>query len=363
MKETIQELATGKTKESDVSGSATSSTALEPAIWLKGILDAAKTRLFFTNFVFQTTLQKGQAETVIPYRNKYLGSSGVSYTTTTPAAGTGITATKLDNLDGVTIKPTMQASRVAIGNFALHSNAVDLIRAAQDELVYSVGDKVDAYVATQIGDATSSTSSTAGAQILYGGDATSDNTLATGDIMTTDLVAEARKLIMSKNKQYRATAAGNGGGYGAVQSASVVGNPWISTPDDPFVLFIGPAQEEAFLKDSQFVNAAEYGNNEIVLNGEIGRYLGVKIVVTNNVEQVASGSEGPDEETANAGATMTRCILMKGKKAAALVWGRKPKLSFFDNVPEVSQDIVLEAAYKCSVVHADAIVFIDVSDA
>lgn len=362
MKETIQELATGRTKESDVSGSATSSTALEPAIWLKQIVDAAKTRLFFTNFVYQTTLQKGQAETVIPYRSKYLGSSGITYATATPNAGTGITSTKLDNLDGVTIKPTMQASRVTIGNFALHSNAVDLIRAAQDELVYSIGDKVDAYVATQIGDASSSTSTLSGAQILYGGDATSDTTLATGDIMTTDLVAEARKLLMTKNKQYRAST-GAGGGYGAVQSASVTGNPWISTPDDPFVLFIGPAQEEAFLKDSQFVNAAEYGAREVILNGEIGRYLGVKIIVTNNVEQVASGSEGPDAETANAGATMTRCVLMKGKKAAALVWGQKPKLSFFDNVPEVSQDVVLEAAYKCSVIHADAIVFIDVSDA
>jgi len=361
MKETIQELATGRTKQSDVEGSATSSTALEPAVWLKVIIDAAKTRLFFTNFVYTTNLQKGQKDVVIPYRSLYLGSTGITYATSTPNDATAITSTKLDNLDGVTITPAMQASRITIGNYALNTNAIDLIRAAQEELTYSIGDKVDAYVATQIGDASSSTSSATGAQTLYGGDATSDATLATGDIITTDLVAEGRKLLMSKNKQYRAST-GTGGGYGAV-SGTVTGNPWISSPDDPFVLFIGPSQEEAFLKDSQFVNAAEYGNNEIVMNGEIGRYLGIKIVVTNNVEQVASGSEGPDAETANAGATMTRCIMMKGKKACALAWGQKPSLKFYDNIPEVSQDVVLETAYAASVVHADAIVFIDVSDA
>jgi len=216
MKETIQELATGRTKESDVAGSATSSTALEPAVWLKQIVDAAKAQLYFSNFVYQTSLQKGQKDVVIPYRSKYLGSSGITYATSTPTAGTGITATKLDNLDGVTITPAMQASRVSIGNYALQTNALDLIRAAQEELIYSIGDKVDAYVAGVIGDATSCTSSLSGAQILYGGDATSDNTLSTGDIMTTDLVAEARKLLMSRNKEYRATAAGTGGGYGAV---------------------------------------------------------------------------------------------------------------------------------------------------
>jgi hypothetical protein len=60
---------------------------------------------------------------------------------------------------------------------------------------------------------------------------------------------------------------------------------------------------------------------------------------------------------------MTRCIMMKAKRACAFAWGQKPTLKFFDNVPEVSQDVVLETAYAASVVHADAIVFVDVADA
>lgn len=360
MPETIKELATGRTKQSDTEGSATSSTALEPTIWLKKIVDAAKTTFFFKSAVREERLKQGQKDLVIPYRSKYLGS-GVQYTATTPAAGTGITTTKIDNLDGVTFTPTMQASRVSIGNFAIRTNVVSLVRAAQDELVYSIGDKVDAYIATTLGDTTSTTSATLGAQTLYGGDATSDNTLRTGDILTTDMVAEARKLLMTKNKQYRAST-GTGGGTGAV-SGTVTGNPWSSSPAEPFILFIGPSQEEAFLKDSQFVNAAEYGSREALLNGEIGKYLGIKIVSTNNVEQVASGVDGPDEDAGTAGATMTRCMLVKAGVCGALVWGQEPKLSFFDNVPEVSQEVVLETAYICDTIHGDAIVFIDVSDA
>ena len=180
--------------------------------------------------------------------------------------------------------------------------------------------------------------------------------------MTTDLVARARRLLMSKNKQFRATT-GNGGGFGAIQTATVAGNPWTASAQEPFVLYIGPAQQEAFLTDSQFTNAAEFGARGPILNGEIPGYLGIRIVVTNNVEQVASGSEGPDAETANAGATMTRCILLKAQKAVAFCWGLKPKLSFFDNVNEISQDIVLESAYDIEILHADAIIFIDVTDA
>ena len=60
---------------------------------------------------------------------------------------------------------------------------------------------------------------------------------------------------------------------------------------------------------------------------------------------------------------MTRCILLKARKSHAFCWGLKPKLSFFDNIPEISQDIVLESEYVSNVLHADAIVFGDFADA
>jgi len=361
--ETIKELATGRTQYSDVQGSAHTMHNLEPAIWLQTILDAAKQRFYFLNFCYITETQKGQKEVVIPFRSKYLGSSGITYATAAPSDGSAITATVLDNLDGITITPALQASRVTISNYAISVNAVDLLRAAQEELVYSVGDKVDQYVATTIGNALGSTSSIAYATTLFGGSATSDAGLAAGDVMTTDLLADARKALMSKYKEYRASNTGAAGGATGAVTGLVAGNPWVSTPDAPFVFFIGPAQELAFLKDSQFVNAAEYGSNKVIMNGEIGEYLGVKIISTNNVEQVAAGSEGPDAATANVAVNMTRCIMMKAQKAAAFCWGKQPSLKFWDNVPQISQDVVLESAYAASVVYADAIVFVDVADA
>jgi len=362
MKETIQELATGRTKTGDAQGAAQAGFMLEPTIWLDEVIQAAKDRWFFMDFVYQAELQKGQKDLVIPYVKEHLASAGITYATTTPNVDTTITATKIDNIDGIQVTPTLQASRVSLGNYALEVNAVDYVKAAKEELIYSIGDKIDALIATTIGDASSSTSADTGMQILYGGDATSDATLATGDILTTDLIAKAKRLLMTRNKQFRATE-GAGGGFGAIQTATSTGNPWQSTPDEPFVFFIGPAQWEALMTNSQFVNAAEFGNRDVVHNGEVAQYLGVKIIVTNNVEQIASGSEGPDSETANAGATMTRCLLVKAKKCCAFVWGYRPRLKVWDNAPEISTDIIMETSYAAKVLYSDAIISVDVTDA
>jgi N4-gp56 family major capsid protein len=360
MKETIRELA--QSQASDVQGTTVGTKyGLQPIQYLKDIVDAAKNQLFFTNFINQVTAPVGVHDVVVPRRTQYEGRSGMSFDTSERQSA-DITWTTMDTLASTIITPTPVLAGYAITNYAIKTNSVNLLQAAKDELSYAIGDRVDRLVATTIGDATSTTSTTTGAVTLYGGDATSDNTLATGDIITTDLVAQASRQLKTQNKQYRANT-GAGGGYGAINAATVTGNPWSNTPDDPFVLFIGPAQEEAFRKDSQFVNAAEYGGNEIVRNGEIGQYLGIKIVVTNNVEQVAAGAEGPDAETANAGTRMTRCILMKGKKACTLAWGQKPTLKVFDYPNRDQTRISLVCAYAASVIHADAIVFIDVADA
>jgi N4-gp56 family major capsid protein len=370
--QTIKELAQGRTQFGDIQGAAHTMHTLEPAIWLQVILDAAKQRFYFLNFCYITELQKGQKEVVIPYRTIYKGgtpyvagppTSGITYATAAPADGTAITATVLDNFEGITITPAMQASRITISNYAIQVNAIDLIRAAQEELVYSIGDKVDQYIAVTIGNALGSSATVHAATTLFGGSATRGSLLAAGDVMTTDLVADARKALMSRYKEYRTANTGAaGGGTGAV-AGTILGNPWVSSPDGPFVLFIGPAQELAFLKDSQFVNAAEYGSNKVIMNGEIGEYIGVKIISTNNVEQVAVGSAVPDATGGNALVNMTRCVMIKAQKAAAFCWGKQPSLRFWDNVPQVSQDVVMESAYAASVVYDDAIVFIDVADA
>lgn len=53
-------------------------------------------------------------------------------------------------------------------------------------------------------------------------------------------------------------------------------------------LMVSPAQEKAMLKIANFIQAERYGNNEPILNGEIGKVFGVKVLVHTDVEDLKS---------------------------------------------------------------------------
>jgi len=55
-------------------------------------------------------------------------------------------------------------------------------------------------------------------------------------------------------------------------------------------LILHPNQEKPLLKDSQFVDASIYGGREGVLNGEIGRYLGIRVFTHNLIPSVTENS-------------------------------------------------------------------------
>jgi len=349
--ESIQKLA--ESQASDVRGASFTGYGLEPIQFLKEVVDGAKSQLYFTNFVNEITAPVGIHDVVIPKRTIYEGSTGMSFDTT-ERIGADISWTTLDNLSSVIATPTPVLAGYAISNFALRTNAVNLLKAARDELSYAIGDRVDKAIAVAIGDATVASNSVRGAQTLYGGAATSDATLGAGDTITTDLVAKAARYLKDTKMYYRAS-----GAYGAETLSAVAKNPWPNDNSEPFVLFIGPAQEETFRKDSQFVNAAEYGSNKVIMNGEIGEYLGIKIVTTTNVEGGTASAAGPDGTTC--AVDMTRCIMMKAKRAAALIWGQKPEIKVFDYPTRDQTRISLVSAYAVKVVQDDAIVFVDVA--
>ncbi len=371
MKESIKELAV--TETTDVKGASNTFYGLEPVQFLKEVMDGAKKQLFFANFVKVIHAPKGVHDVVIPKRTVYEGRSGMSFDTMGSdnpggsGAGSGpygntiadISWTTMDNLSSVTITPLPVVAGYAFQRYTLDTNSVNLLEAAKEELSYAIGDRVDRAIAAAVGDAQDAGDTTLGAQALYGGDANSDESgqLAAGDVITTDLVAKAARYLKDTTMKYRAS-----GGYGAESTATSTKNPWQNTPDDPFVLFIGPAQEETFRKDSQFVNAAEYGSNTVVQNGEIGQYLGIRIVVTTNVESVASGGTGPISGSAT-GTDSTLCILMKPKAACALVWGKEPEIKVFEYESRDQIRIGLYCAYAVGIIHPDAIVYISVADA
>jgi len=360
--EDIKQLSTAsETAQTSVVG-ATSFTAypLAPVQFLKEIVEAGKKRMFFEQVLYRTVAPQGTKDVVIPVKSTYFGYNGTvgMRVDTTERTAADITWTQLDNLDGVTLTPAIQLSGVALTNHALRTNSLDLLNVAREELIYAISDKVDQDIVTALVASTVQSTSTArGAQIVYGGDARRDSELAAGDTLTTDMIAEARRKLMSATCKYWPDSAGS------EADSSAAKNPWYSTPEEPFVLFLAPEQEEVLLTDSQFVNAAEYGNNDIVLNGEIGKYLGIKVVVAHNVKAAASGAAVLDYSSTTTSVAMHRCMMVKSRKCGAIAYGMEPKLTVFDYPNRAQQRIALESAYQAKVLYKDAIVFLDVADA
>ncbi len=362
---TIKELASGDTGSTDARGSSIGTKyALEQIQGLKEKNDAAQKELLFSQSIQQVVVDSNTKDVVIPYRTDYLktvlpadaaGSGGAAgdWVVSETNAGAAIVFTKLNNFDGVTITPIDRSAGIAIPNMVLRQNAIPLMDQAKRELTYHAGDEVDQQVANIIASSTASTTSTRGSQIVYGGDATADSGLDSDDTFDPDLIANAKTKLQSRKCKFWSA--------GVEANSSQDKPPWRNVPADPFLLFISSEQENALLKSSQFVNASEYGGNEVVLNGEIGRYLGVKIIVSENVTKVASGGTAPDGGSVTT-TDIARCIMMKPKAAAAIAWSIRPRLHVFDYQRELEKNFILEQAYEAAVIHDDAIVNIDVTD-
>jgi N4-gp56 family major capsid protein len=59
-------------------------------------------------------------------------------------------------------------------------------------------------------------------------------------------------------------------------------------------LIIHPKQENSLIKLSDFIDASVYGGREVVMNGEIGKYLGLRVLVTTQIQRNATTSTAYD---------------------------------------------------------------------
>jgi len=124
---------------------------------------------------------------------------------------------------------------------------------------------------------------------IYGGGKSAEDLVTSSDVFDTDILADA---ITAMRKEKR----------------------------EPRYLVIHPAQENPLLKSDRFVNAAQYGGRDVILNGEIGQYLGIRVMKTT---QVPTGT--------GAGGITTYHAFMLGQR----VW-----------VEEVKRDPDVETDYK-----------------
>jgi len=311
MKQTVKELA------SETTTSSSGISTVQGSEWLKTILETAKQKMYFEQFAYVAMTGKGIKDLAVP-----VATTNVSFTSIATES-TARTLTEIDNLNTVVFTPVTSKLGAAVSKDVVQTSQVDVVRFAREQMAYDAALKIDTAFATAIAAAASP------AATLYGGDASTTGTLATGDVITTDLVAKSQRYLKA--------------------------NGWVSEPNRPFVLFVPAVCEEAFLKDSQFVNAAEYGSNEVVANGEIGRYLGVRVVVTEQCPSASTWGGG-----SLAGHT---CFLVKAKVAYGIAYRENPSLDFEYKKDEATYYVYLDMAYHADTLQEGAIVLIKVSDA
>lgn len=312
MKLTVQELA------NETTTGASGVSTVQGKVWLNEILKAAKKKMYFEQFAAVYDCPQGAKTLEVP-----VATTNKSFTSVSTSEANTRTLTVIDNLNTVSFTPVSYKMGASMSKDVLQTATVDTLAFVKDGIAYDAALKVDQAINTAIAAAA------APAATLYGGDATDTTTLAAGDILTTDLVAKAQRYLKA--------------------------NGWVSEPDKPFVLFLAATQEEAFLKDSQFVNAAEYGGNEIVMNGEVGKYLGIKVIQT---EQVTSGA------TWGGGSLAGHAVyLIKAKVAYGVVYRERPTIDFEYKRDQAAYYIYLDMAFQAKTLQEGAIVIINVLDA
>jgi N4-gp56 family major capsid protein len=322
-------------------------------VWAGDLSDGAKNDMYFLDAVNVKQLAKGEKSILVPYRKYYPTGASVTFDTDEKATDGNITTYATNLIDGVVITPTPYSAGAAVTGYAEQGNIRDLIMDKMDSLSYSLADKVDVAIAAALAAATKTTSTVAGTTTLYGGVAYTDAGIAAGNILTTELINKAETILAGKTAFYW-----NGAAF---TKCSGIKNPWKNEATSPFVLMIGQAQKKALRDSSQFVNAAEYGSQVVISSGEIGSYLGIRVICSNNAPEAATGAaafDGGSVTTTN----ITRCMLMKGRAAYTHVWGRSPTFMPWAKAWADIKGFSLVCDYAGSVVHADAIVNIDVAD-
>lgn len=297
----LTETTTGTTGIADVT----------PEIWGREVEKAAQALRVARQFCrINTDLQNRGGDVVhIPKNSMMTVASDVQ---SSLSEGAVIVPTAFDSMTTLDLTPAPFYAAVRVAEDVIEELDLDILRMANEDIAEVLAQKEDQDIFTAAVAGTGNT--------VWGGDATSVATLATGDTLTTDLIASCTTELRIDNYK-------------------------------PDVLFIHPTQEGILLKDSQFLNAAEYGGNNVVMNGEIGKYIGLKIISTTNVPSNSGGSGGHD------------CIMLDSKHAMVLAIKKPIEIKSAFQVERNAHFIQGRIKYAAGVLNANAVGLIRVTDA
>ena len=299
----IQELAETKTDTTGI-------PSVTPEVWGTKVEMAAQALRVARQFcmVNQDLLQGGDI-VHLPRDSMFTVASDIQSGLT---EGAVITPTAYDSYDTLDLTPLVYYAATRIAEDVVEELKIDILKNVNISMAEVLAQKEDQDILT---------AAVAGAgNTVWGGDANSVASLADGDTLTVDLIADCVTELRVDNYK-------------------------------PNVLFVHPTQEGILIKDSQFVHAAEYGGNEVVRNGEIGKYLGLKIISTTNVPSQTGGSNGHD------------CIMLDSKHALALAVGAKVRVRSEFELERNAYFIQGRMKYAAGVLQANAVGLIRVTDA
>ena len=231
------------------------------------------------------------------------------------------TFTEMTNLGFVDAAITFYQGAIVISKEIASTSHTNLVDYAKYAIVQATEKDIEESIVTETETATSNA--------VFGGDATSFGTLETGDILTANVISDARSALRAVNYV-------------------------------PAAIYIAAEQEGSLTKDSQFVNVAEYGGREVVLNGEIGKFLQFKVIVTTNVnaKTVGGNSWGADGHLCFAYGKNPQ-----GKWPITLVWKEKPVYSMEFLKRWNNHYIYVDASWDAELVQDSGVVLIFVTDA
>jgi len=305
-------------------------TDMQPTAWAKKVIHFGEALRILDQLVYVNKEMVGTKS------EKITIAAQTSHKTVTQSTteGTERTTTEMDQFTTVNFqvaKTDFLMGVIHVSTPLLQTCSVDLLSEARNTMAQDLADDVDLAIGTAL--LTTEIDTTDG--VVFGGDATGVTELAAGDVITTDMIADAIRIIETNNFVAK-------------------------------YIVINPYQKATLLKDSQFVNASEYGSNEVVLKGEIGTYLGLKVIVTTNASLSFAATATETNEAASAAVAMNVCPVIGERKngekvSVGLAWKMMPKIDYEYHKDEAVHAIYYDQAFTTGTIFTEAIALIKVS--
>lgn len=320
--EVIQELSQEESTQ-ELAATTTSSgqfDRLQAEEWLEQVVYDAEPRRRLLELSREHELSQGSKATTIPRTQKALDMSGDN----TKAEGDSRNYTEMDTLDGEHVEITddnFKEGAMRISKQKVITTPVDVMETARAHLARQIARDVDVQlrdeIITEVGNIVtdSSNAPTDGdgdTEFQYVTDSDSGHVVdqTQSERLTPDSIAEA--------------------------AARIEANDW-----EPFALVISSDHKKDLRTDSQFTNAAEYGSQDVILNGEIGQYLDVRVVVSNTIgdEAIMVGREAEGGQDV----------------AQAVVWKEMPEVNHEFQLEENEHRFYYDQTFETAVVQPTAL--------